>query len=99
MARTPPRKRSESTRSESSDATGRTDRVEKDGTDGMSHRPLIVGVGASAGGIDAVSQLLRQLPADTGLSFVVIQHLAPRRPSQLSAVLARSTAMPVVDAE
>ena len=62
-------------------------------------RPPIVGIGASAGGIDAMSQLLRRLPADSGLSFVVIQHLAPRRPSQLSAVLGRSTAMPVVEAE
>jgi len=64
-----------------------------------SGRPPIVGIGASAGGIDAVTQLLRRLPADTGLSFVVIQHLAPRRPSQLSAVLGRSTVMPVVEAE
>jgi len=64
-----------------------------------SHRLHIVGVGASAGGIEAVSRLLRQLPVDTGLSFVIIQHLAPERPSQLRAVLARSTAMPVVDAE
>jgi two-component system CheB/CheR fusion protein len=62
-------------------------------------RTLIVGIGASAGGIDAVSQLLRQLPAGTGLALVVIQHLAPRRPSQLGAVLARATAMPVLDAE
>ncbi len=62
-------------------------------------RPLIVGIGASAGGIDAVSRLLRRLPADSGLAFVVIQHLAPRRPSQLSVVLARATAMPVVEAE
>ena len=60
-------------------------------------RAPIVGVGASAGGIDAVTQLLRCLPADTGLSFVVVQHLAPR-PSQLSALLARATAMPVVEA-
>ena len=66
---------------------------------GGSRRPHIVGVGASAGGIEAVSRLLRQLPVDTGLSFVIIQHLAPERASQLSAVLARSTAMPVVDAE
>ena len=35
----------------------------------------VVGIGASAGGMDAVTQLLRALPNDTGLSFVVIQHL------------------------
>jgi len=66
--------------------------------DARADRPLIVGIGASAGGIDAVSQLLRQLPSDTGLSFVVIQHLAPKRPSQLSTVLAHSTAMSIVEA-
>ncbi|HEU5060571.1 MAG TPA: chemotaxis protein CheB, partial [Kofleriaceae bacterium] len=66
-------------------------------TEATPHRAPIVGIGASAGGIDAVTQLLRRLPADTGLSFVVVQHLAPR-PSQLSALLARATAMPVVEA-
>jgi two-component system, chemotaxis family, CheB/CheR fusion protein len=62
-------------------------------------RPPVIGIGASAGGIDAVSHLLRRVPADTGLAFVIIQHLAPRRPSQLSALLARTTAMTVVEAE
>ena len=37
----------------------------------------IVGVGASAGGLDAFTQLLKHLPADSGMAFVLIQHLDP----------------------
>jgi len=56
----------------------------------------IVGIGASAGGLDAFTQLLRALPAETGMAFALIQHLDPRHESQLAEVLARTTAMPVV---
>ena len=55
----------------------------------------VVGIGASAGGMDAVTQLLRALPNDTGLSFVVIQHLAPDHASNLAEILSRATNMPV----
>ncbi len=58
----------------------------------------IVGLGASAGGLEALRQLLRALPVDTGMAFVVIQHLDPDRPSLLASVLGSSTAMPVVEA-
>ena len=37
----------------------------------------IVGIGASAGGLEAFTQLLKQLPLDTGLGFVLVQHLDP----------------------
>jgi len=56
----------------------------------------IVGIGASAGGLEAFSQLLRALPADTGIAFVLIQHLDPRHESRLSDILSRTTAMPVL---
>src|SRR5262245_14841019 len=56
----------------------------------------IVGIGASAGGIEAFSQLLRALPTDTGMAFVLVQHLDPTHKSQLPDVLSRTTAMPVV---
>src|SRR6266705_378883 len=56
----------------------------------------IVGIGASAGGLEAFSQLLRALPADTGMAFVLIQHLDPKHESQLPEVLSRTTAMPVI---
>ena len=59
----------------------------------------IVGVGASAGGLEAFTQLLGQLPADTGLAFVLIQHLDPTHPSLLGEALAKATAMPVSQAE
>src|SRR5712664_192001 len=53
----------------------------------------IVGIGASAGGLEAFSQLLRALPADTGIAFVLIQHLDPRHESRLSDILSRTTAI------
>ena len=55
----------------------------------------IVGVGASAGGLEAFTQLLKQLPVDTGLGFVLVQHLDPQHPSVLTQLLARSTEIPV----
>ena len=56
----------------------------------------IVGIGASAGGLEAFSQLLKALPSDTGMSFVLVQHLDPTHESQLPEILSRTTAMPVV---
>ncbi|HTL87756.1 MAG TPA: chemotaxis protein CheB, partial [Leptolyngbya sp.] len=55
----------------------------------------IVGVAASAGGLEAFIQLLSHLPADTGMAFVLIQHLSPDHESLLSEILARVTALPV----
>src|ERR1700677_5164931 len=55
----------------------------------------IVGIGASAGGLEAVTQLLRNIPADTGMAFVLVQHLDPTHESALSTLLARTTEMPV----
>src|SRR5579872_3473606 len=55
----------------------------------------IVGVGASAGGVEAFSELLRSLPADTGMAFVLVQHLDPRHESILAELLAARTSMPV----
>jgi two-component system, chemotaxis family, CheB/CheR fusion protein len=59
----------------------------------------IVGVGASAGGLEAFTELLKHLPIDTGMAFVLIQHLAPTHPSLLTPLLAKVTAMPVVEIE
>ncbi len=55
----------------------------------------IVGIGASAGGLEAFTKLLERLPAETGMAFVFIQHLAPGQESMLTDILARSTQMPV----
>lgn len=59
----------------------------------------IVGIGASAGGLEAVTQLLTALPPDTGLGFVLVQHLAPLHPSALADILSRATRMPVTEVE
>jgi two-component system, chemotaxis family, CheB/CheR fusion protein len=55
----------------------------------------IVGVGASAGGLEAFTQLLEHVPANTGMAFVLVQHLDPTHASQLTEILSRKTAMPV----
>jgi two-component system, chemotaxis family, CheB/CheR fusion protein len=57
----------------------------------------IVGVGASAGGLAAFTQLLTHLPTDTGMAFVLIQHLDPTHPSSLTELLAKTTAMTVTE--
>ena len=56
----------------------------------------IVGIGASAGGLDPITKLLENLPIDTSMSFVVIQHLATGQESMLPEILARSTKMKVL---
>jgi two-component system, chemotaxis family, CheB/CheR fusion protein len=55
----------------------------------------IVGIGASAGGLEAFSHLLQPLPQDTGMAFVLVQHLAPEHASLLSEILTRTTTMNV----
>jgi two-component system CheB/CheR fusion protein len=57
----------------------------------------IVGIGASAGGLEAFEQLLAALPSDSGMAFVLVQHLAPKHESILSELLARATPMPVME--
>lgn len=58
----------------------------------------MVGVGASAGGLEAFTQLLIALPGDTGMAFVLVQHLDPKHDSLLSDILSRATKMPVQQA-
>lgn len=57
----------------------------------------VVGIGASAGGLEAFRQLLSHLPTDTGMAFVLIQHLDPNQKSLLREILSRATPMPVVE--
>jgi two-component system, chemotaxis family, CheB/CheR fusion protein len=57
---------------------------------------LVAGFGASAGGLEAFTDVLHRLPNDTGLSLVFIQHLDPKHSSVLTELLARATRMPVV---
>src|SRR5437870_2066970 len=55
----------------------------------------IVGVGASAGGLEAFTQLLKALGPGTGMAYVLVQHLDPSHESALTELLAKATEMPV----
>jgi two-component system CheB/CheR fusion protein len=79
-----PRKRTGNNRQSQSSAT--LDPVEKF---------LTAAIGASAGGVEAFTELIRNLPGDTGMAFVLIQHLDPTHHSILTELLARQTEMPV----
>ena len=59
----------------------------------------IVGIGASAGGIEALIALFEAMPATTGAVFIVVLHLDPTRKSHLASVLAAHTKMPVLEIE
>ena len=71
------------------------------GKAGTMHRRKfpIVGIGASAGGLEACTALLKALPTNLGMAFVVVPHLDPSRESAFSEILSRATAMPVQDAK
>ncbi len=62
-------------------------------------RPLIVGIGASAGGLEAFKTFFDHMPADTGMAFVLVQHLDPDHHSLLAELLGAHTDMPVAEAE
>jgi two-component system CheB/CheR fusion protein len=59
----------------------------------------IVAVGASAGGLEAFTEMLKGLPDDTGMAFVMIQHLSPTHSSMLPEILTRATSIPVAQVE
>jgi len=60
--------------------------------------PVIVGVGASAGGLEALELFFTHLPPESGVAFVVIQHMDPTHPAMLSEILQGRTLMKVVEA-
>lgn len=59
----------------------------------------IVGIGASAGGLEALEQFFRHTPTDIGMAFVVVQHLSPTHESMLTEILQRTTTMSVIEAQ
>ena len=67
------------------------------GTPGDKHRgtPRIVGLGASAGGLEPLEQFLSHVPVPSGLAYVVVQHLDPTHKAMLAELLQRATSMPV----
>ena len=64
---------------------------QKRGDDGF----LIAAIGASAGGVEASTELFRSLPSDTGMAFVLVQHLDPNHQSILKDLISKTTKMPV----
>src|SRR5512132_2937772 len=73
------------------------------GTDGIERRNLesdkvfVVGIGASAGGLEALGELVKYVPLDR-MAFVVVQHLAPHHESVLTQLLSRTSKVEVVTA-
>ncbi len=59
----------------------------------------IVGIGASAGGLQALESFFSELPSDLGVAFVVVQHLSMNHASSMSTILQRSTQLPVLSLE
>ncbi len=75
-----------------------TDRDEAPGRSTSKSFP-IVGVGASAGGLEAITTLLRAVPAEPGMAFVVVPHLDPTRQSNFAEILSRETRLTVEQIE
>jgi two-component system, chemotaxis family, CheB/CheR fusion protein len=61
------------------------------------HVSPIVGIGASAGGLEPCERLLRNLPRNTGMAFVIVQHLDPTHESRLTEILSHATTMAVFE--
>lgn len=59
----------------------------------------VIGIGASAGGIEALSRFFDAMPTDSGCAFVVVLHLDPKRESELARILSAHTTMPVTQVE
>ncbi|GAA5182164.1 chemotaxis protein CheB [Niveibacterium umoris] len=58
----------------------------------------VIGIGCSAGGLDALERFFAHVPVAAGIAYVVVQHLAPKYPSSLAALLQRATSLPVCEA-
>ena len=65
------------------------------GASSLANQPLVVGIGASAGGVEALERLFVEMPDDTGLAFIVVQHLSDEYKSLMPQILSRKTTMPV----
>jgi len=63
---------------------------------GALHPKLIVGIGGSAGALNAYKALLDALPSNTGMAFIIISHMSPTANSQLAEILSRHTKMTVM---
>src|SRR5687767_10436268 len=57
--------------------------------------PYVVGIGASAGGLDALERFFDHVPSDSEMAFVVVQHLSPDFKSLMDEILSRRTKLPI----
>ena len=71
----------------------------RDGADATPPKCPIVGIGMSAGGLEVASAFLRAMPPESGMAFVIVQHLDPTRESLLTELLSRETKMPLVQVQ
>ncbi len=79
------------------DSADTTEIVTDDKSRGNGQPFTIVGVGASAGGYEAFGEFLTNLPKDTGMAIVLVQHLDPNHKSKLTELLAHSSKVPVIE--
>ncbi|SDG47315.1 chemotaxis protein CheB [Roseospirillum parvum] len=87
------------------DAESETDADSETGEDAPARRGrgqrrkklIVVGIAASAGGLEALGHLITNLPPTSPMAYVVVQHMAPQHPSMLTQLLSRQTQMKVVD--
>src|SRR5262245_43975745 len=80
-------------------ATGSGNIPEQANNGSRDKAPVIVAIGASAGGVQALQNFFGVIPKDTGAAFIVVVHLDPQHRSELSAIVAARTMMPVVQVE
>ena len=88
------------------DRLGHASRAKRErGNDGVGADPIVatavpvVGIGASAGGIEALGSFFDAMPADSGCAFVVVLHLDPKHESDMARILGDHTRMPVAQVE
>ena len=66
---------------------------------GSDNTPVIVAIGASAGGVQALQSFFSGIPQNTGAAFIVVVHLDPQHRSELSSLVGARTRMPVIQVE
>ncbi|MDX1944069.1 MAG: chemotaxis protein CheB, partial [Pirellulaceae bacterium] len=72
-----------------------TKQIDPSPANGDGQSPYVVGIGASAGGLEALERLFRKMPVDTGMAFVVVQHLSPDFVSMMDELLVRQTTLAI----
>ena len=76
-----------------------TEQAEDEKENGLDSVKYLVGIGASAGGVEALQELFENMPPDTGAAFIVVQHLSPDAVSLMDKILQKSSKMPVFPAQ